>query len=71
MRTHAIALLVAGVMLSASVILPGLARAEGNSARALEASSIGKVVKATGSVTIEHANAVVVQANVPGDCAFR
>jgi hypothetical protein len=27
---------------------------------------IGKVVTATGSVTIEHANAVVVQANLPG-----
>jgi hypothetical protein len=71
MRTHAIALLVAGVMLSASAMLPDLARAQGNSARSpasgLESSSIGKVVKATGSVTIEHANAVVVQANVPGD----
>jgi hypothetical protein len=65
MRTHAIALLVVGVMLSASVMLPGLARGEGNSARGLETSSIGKVVKATGSVTIEHANAVVVQASLP------
>jgi hypothetical protein len=67
MRAHAIAVLVAGVMLSA--ILPGAARAEGNpaqpSAGELEKAAIGKVVTATGSVTIEHVNAVVVQANIP------
>jgi hypothetical protein len=67
MRAHAIAVLVAAVMLSA--ILPGGARAQSNpaqpSAGGLETSSIGKVVTATGSVTIEHANAVVVQANIP------
>jgi len=67
MRAHAIAVLVAAVMLSA--ILPGGARAQSNpaqpSAGDLETSSIGKVVTATGSVTIEHANAVVVQANIP------
>lgn len=60
MRAHAIAVLVAGVMLSANVVAPSAARAEG-----IETSPIGKVVTATGSVTIEHANAVVVQANVP------
>jgi hypothetical protein len=70
MRAHAIAVfLVAGVMLSASVVAPGAARAQDSPGRAsageLETSSIGKVVTATGSVTIEHANAVVVQANVP------
>jgi hypothetical protein len=69
MRAHAIAVLVAGVMLSASVVAPGAARAEGSPGRSsageLETSPIGKVVTATGSVTIEHANAVVVQANVP------
>jgi hypothetical protein len=67
MRAHAIAVLVAGVMLSA--ILPGSARAQSSppqpSAGELETASIGKVVTATGSVTIEHANAVVVQANIP------
>ncbi len=67
MRAHAIAVLVAAVMLSA--IVPGGARAQSNpaqpSAGDLETSSIGKVVTATGSVTIEHANAVVVQANIP------
>jgi len=61
MRAPAIAVLVAGVMLSA--ILPGLARAQSNPA--LETSPIGKVVTTTGSVTIEHASAVVVQANIP------
>ena len=69
MRAHAIAVLVAGVMLSASVVAPGAARAEGSPARPsageLETGPIGKVVTATGSVTIEHANAVVVQANIP------
>ena len=67
MRAHAIAVLVAGVMLSA--IVPGVARAQNNpaqpSAGVLETSPIGKVVTATGSVTIEHASAVVVQANIP------
>src|SRR5262249_17662042 len=68
MRAHAIAVLVAGVMLSAGVVAPGAAGAEGrgrSSAGELETSPIGKVVTATGSVTIEHANGVVVQANVP------
>src|SRR5262245_30612533 len=67
MRAHAIAGLVAAVMLSA--IVPGVARAQNNPAQppagVLETSPIGKVVTATGSVTIEHANAVVVQANIP------
>src|SRR5215471_17596955 len=67
MRTHAITVLVAAVMLSA--IVPGVARAQNNpaqpSAGALETSPIGKVATATGSVTIEHASAVVVQANIP------
>src|SRR6516165_8530620 len=67
MRAHAMAVLVAAVMLSA--IVPGVARAQNNpaqpSAGDLQTSAIGKVVTATGSVTIEHANAVVVQANIP------
>jgi hypothetical protein len=67
MRAHAIAVLVAGIMLAANVVLPGAARAQGNqpSAAGPETAAIGKVVTATGSVTIEHANAVVVQANIP------
>src|SRR6516165_3384576 len=67
MRAHAITVLVAAVMLSA--IVPGVARAQNNpaqpSAGDLETSAIGKVVTASGSVTIEHASAVVVQANIP------
>jgi hypothetical protein len=67
MRARAIAVLVAGIMLAANVVLPGPARAQGNqsSAAGLETAPIGRVVTATGSVTIEHANAVVVQANIP------
>jgi len=69
MRAHVITMLVAGVMLSASVVLSGPAGAQSSlapsSAGELQTSSIGKVVTATGSVTIEHASAVVVQANIP------
>src|SRR5215831_4638630 len=69
MRARTIALLVAGMMLSASAVLPDAARAQSNpakpSAEAVETASIGKVVTTTGLVTIEHANAVVVQANLP------
>src|SRR5262249_2978615 len=61
-----------GLLAAAGVlpgILPGGARAQGNpappSAGGLEADPIGKVVTVTGSVTIEHASAVVVQANIP------
>ena len=71
MREHAISVLLAGVMLSASVVLPDAARAQSTPARSsagnVEAAPIGRVVTAIGSVTIEHANAVVVQANVPGN----
>ena len=67
MRTHALAVSL-GVMLSASVVLPGPAGAQSNPAPSsgeLQTSAIGKVVTAAGSVTIEHASAVVVQANIP------
>src|SRR5262249_18983501 len=40
-------------------------RGRGGSAGELQTSAIGKVVTAAGSVTIEHASAVVVQANIP------
>jgi hypothetical protein len=69
MRAHIIAGFMAGLILSASVVLPGPAGAQSNPAQSpaadLETNSIGKVVTATGSVTIEHASAVVVQANIP------
>jgi hypothetical protein len=69
MRAHPIAGLMVGIMLSASVVLARPAGAQSDaappSAGALETNPIGKVVTATGSVTIEHSNAVVVQANIP------
>ena len=53
----------------ASGFLPGPAQAQGDPAKpAIQnaaSSPIGKVVAATGSVTIEHVSAVVVQANLP------
>ena len=69
MQARAIALFVTGVILAGSAILPGSARAQSNPAQSpagsLESNPIGKVVTASGSVTIEHANAVVVQATLP------
>jgi hypothetical protein len=68
MCTHTIIVLVTSFVFSLVGFLPGPARAQTEPARpAVEDSSskpIGKVVTATGSVTIEHASAVVVQANV-------
>jgi hypothetical protein len=53
----------------ASGFLPGPAQAQSDSAQPaiqnVASSPIGKVVAATGSVTIEHVGAVVVQANTP------
>ena len=70
MCTHAISVLVTSLVLALANLLSVPAQAQGDSARpAVEDSSskpIGKVVTATGSVTVEHANAVVVQANVSG-----
>ncbi len=65
MRAHAIALLLGGLILSAGVGLPGSARGQSG----LDARPIGKVVTATGSVTVEHVNAVVVQANLGAGAA--
>jgi len=66
MRMHTISVLVASLVLA--LALPGPARAQTDSAQpAVQDSSaklIGRVVAATGSVTIEHVSAVVVQANV-------
>jgi hypothetical protein len=68
MRAPAIAFVVAGLSLFTSDILAQSAWAQSNSARAtaaLDLSPIGKIQSTTGSVTIEHASAVIVQANVP------
>jgi hypothetical protein len=60
MCTHANAVLVTGFFLALASLLPGLAQAQ------IEPKPIGKVVAVTGSVTIEHTNAVVVQASISG-----
>ncbi|NOJ44975.1 FecR family protein [Bradyrhizobium archetypum] len=69
MRTHTI-ILLASFGLGLASILPGPALAQINSARPavqdLASKPIGKVVAATGSVTIERADAMVIQANVSG-----
>jgi len=63
-----IALLLAGSVLAAANFFPGPIQAQSDRAQPavqdLAATSIGKVVTTTGSVKIEHVNAVVVQANV-------
>lgn len=64
MRVRVIAVIVAGVALTASGFMPGPAGAQTVPAvQAGTAKPIGKVVAVAGSVTIEHVNAVVVQAN--------
>jgi hypothetical protein len=71
MRTPTITVLVtAFVVLALAGMLPAPARAQTGSAQPavqeLSSKPIGKVVSATGSVTIERAGAVVVQANLAG-----
>src|SRR5215475_1285188 len=69
MELRAFAILVTGLLLAGSVMLPESVQAQSNAtqspAASLETNPIGKVVKTSGAVTIEHANAVVVQANLP------
>jgi len=65
MRIHAITVLVTTFVLAAASSLPGPAQAQSDPAQAAVQDPIGKVVTATGSITIEHVNAVVVQANLP------
>jgi len=68
MRAHVTAVFV-GLILAGSALLPDSVRAQSNAAQppagSLESSPIGKVVTTSGSVTVEHARAVVVQANLP------
>jgi tetratricopeptide (TPR) repeat protein len=70
MCKHAMTVLAASVVLALASFLPGPAQAQSDSARPaapdIVSTPIGKVVAATGSVTIEHESAVVVQANLPG-----
>ena len=64
MRPRIIAVIVAGLAGISSHFIPGSAGAQtAPPAQAVTAKPIGKIVSAVGSVTIEHVNAVVVQAN--------
>ena len=69
MQAHVTAVFVVGLILAGSALLPDSVRAQSNAAQppagSLQSSPIGKVVTTSGSVTIEHASAVVVQANLP------
>src|SRR5664280_1365081 len=65
MRARIIAVFVAGLLITASSFIAGPATAQnGPAAQAGTAKPIGKVITVVGSVSIEHVNAVVVQANV-------
>jgi hypothetical protein len=70
MCTHAIAVWVTGFVLAAAGFFAGTAHAQRDSARPaaqdVASKPIGKVVVATGSVTLERASAVVVQASTAG-----
>jgi hypothetical protein len=71
MCTHTIIALVTSFILALAGFLPAPAQAQRDSAEPavvqdLASNPIGKVVVATGSVTIERAGAMVVQANVAG-----
>ena len=68
--THTTTILVAAFVLAAGSFLPGRAQSQSVPAQPavqdVASNSIGNVVAATGSVTIEHASAMVIQANVAG-----
>jgi hypothetical protein len=68
MCKRTITVLVTAFGLAAASFLPGPAQAQSDPAQPavqnVASNPIGKVVAATGSVTIEHVNAVVVQANI-------
>jgi hypothetical protein len=70
MCRHTIIALVTSFLLALTSFLPGPAQAQRGPAaptgQDLAAKPIGKVVTAAGSVTIERANAMVVQVNLPG-----
>jgi hypothetical protein len=70
MCRHTIAALLTGFVLALAGSFPGPAQAQRDSAEPavqnLAPKPIGRVVTATGSVTIERANAAVVEVNLPG-----
>ena len=73
MCRHTISILAASFVLALAGLLPCPARAQIDSAQPAvqdpSSKPIGKVVTAMGSVTIEHASAVIVQANVSGQAS--
>jgi hypothetical protein len=73
MCTHRVALLTTGLAVALASFSPEIVRAQSAPPRAtaqeLVTNPIGKVVTATGSVAIEHAAAVIVQANLPDQAA--
>ena len=81
MKSLAFCILLVGINLGASALLPNLAwgqNAPAQPAGAFDATPIGKVLTATGTVHIEHAAAIVVQANLSssdptkvGDAVYR
>jgi hypothetical protein len=74
MNARAISLLLASICLGASGLLPGSAWGQSKAVQPpaeLDAKPIGKVLNATGSVTIEHTSAVLVQANITANGTVR
>lgn len=72
MNARAVSVLVVSLILGVSGLAPGLAWAQSppvQSPAGDDASPIGKVINLTGSATIEHKNAVLVQANLPANGA--
>ena len=67
--THTTTILVTAFVFAAASFLPSRAQSQSvptqPAVQDVASNSIGKVVAATGSVTIEHVNAVVVQATLP------
>lgn len=68
MSGRALSLLLVIICAGSSGLLPGLAWGQSDAARppaGFDSKPIGKVAETTGTVTIEHPSAVVVQANLP------
>ena len=66
--------MLAGLLIGASGLLPGLAWGQNDAARppaGFDSKPIGKVSDTTGAVTVEHSSAIVVQANLPPGGAGR
>ena len=70
MRPRIIAVIVAGLVGSSSSFMTGPAGAQATPpVQAATAKPIGKIVAVAGTVTIEHVNAVIVQANASSQAA--